>query len=144
MGGDSGAALVEAALLLPLFFALTLGLITFGQAYFERLSLEDAVRDGTRFGTTMESAFDDPAAAAAVVKQRVVDLAAGTVTLGEVCVAFVTVPDVSPPSCGVDDPNGSDGNGVVKVSASTTAKVEVIFFATDLTLRAEAVGEYER
>lgn len=137
-GTERGAALVELAIALPVLGALVLGTITFAQAHFERLAIEDSVRDGTRFAATMETF------AAATVRQRVVTLAGGEVELDEVCAALVTAPDATD-ACGLDDPPGtSAGDELVKVSATHPASVNALFFRRDITLRGESVAVYER
>jgi Flp pilus assembly protein TadG len=46
--GDSGASVVEFALILPLFLLLVLGMVDFGRAYSLQLSLTEAAREGVR------------------------------------------------------------------------------------------------
>lgn len=50
--GERGATLVEAAFLLPLFFFLVFGILEFGFAFKDYLTLANATRDGARTGTT--------------------------------------------------------------------------------------------
>lgn len=133
---ESGAAMVEAALILPLLLALLLGMVTFGDAYFTRISIEDAVRDGARYGSSMAT-FDETS-----VKQRVVDLSGGELSIADVCAKKVTAGSGAP-GCGLSDPVGATGE-LVEVRASTSAKIEVIFFSRTIALDAEATAPYER
>ena len=48
--GSEGQALVEFALLLPLFLLLLFGMIDFGRAYSASVTLTNAAREGARFG----------------------------------------------------------------------------------------------
>src|SRR5688500_20294056 len=50
---ESGAALVEFALVLPVFLMLLLGMMTGGLAYSRKLSIDQATREGARFGATV-------------------------------------------------------------------------------------------
>ena len=50
---ESGAALVEFALLLPVFMALILGMFSGGIAYNQKLDLTHATREGARYGATV-------------------------------------------------------------------------------------------
>jgi Flp pilus assembly protein TadG len=50
---EHGAALVEFALILPLFMMLILGMFTGGIAYNQKLSLTHAAREGARYGATV-------------------------------------------------------------------------------------------
>ena len=45
---ERGAAMIEFALLLPLLVMLVFGIITFGRAYFAKVELASAVREGAR------------------------------------------------------------------------------------------------
>lgn len=51
--GERGAALVEFALIFPLFMTLILGLFSGGLAYNRKLTLTAAARETTRYGATL-------------------------------------------------------------------------------------------
>ena len=51
--GERGAALVEFALIFPIFMTLVLGMFTGGQAYERKLTLTNAAREGSRYGATL-------------------------------------------------------------------------------------------
>ena len=46
--GDDGAALVEFALIAPLFFLLVFGIMEFGWAFFQQLDVRHGAREGAR------------------------------------------------------------------------------------------------
>lgn len=46
--GDGGAALVEFAIILPVFFLLVFGIIEFGYVFFQQLDLRHGAREGAR------------------------------------------------------------------------------------------------
>ncbi|NNL69506.1 MAG: pilus assembly protein, partial [Acidimicrobiia bacterium] len=48
MGEDRGATLVEAAIVLPVFFLLVFGLLEFGFGFKDWLSINHAAREGAR------------------------------------------------------------------------------------------------
>jgi hypothetical protein len=48
--GDRGAALVEFALVTPIFFVLVLGIFEFGLVYRDKITISDAVNDAARAG----------------------------------------------------------------------------------------------
>jgi hypothetical protein len=52
MGQDSGQALVEFALVLPLLLLLCFGVLEFGRYYWTRLTLRHVVREAARFAVT--------------------------------------------------------------------------------------------
>jgi len=61
---EKGAALVEFALVAPLFFLVLFAIIEFGYLYWANLSMQHAVREGARYAITGRSDLDpnpDPA-----------------------------------------------------------------------------------
>ncbi|OWY60631.1 hypothetical protein B7486_68150 [cyanobacterium TDX16] len=50
--GERGATLIEAAIMLPLFFFLIFGILEFGFSFRNYLTLANGTRDGARTGTT--------------------------------------------------------------------------------------------
>lgn len=143
-----GTAIVELALVLPVVTALALGIITGGQAYFQKISLVDAAREGARYGASLKVAdlptwqFD--------VQSRIVQVSGGQLTAAQVCTALV-VPTGSDTSCGVADPAGASTDpvvgapaSVVKVSVSRPAQLQAFFFTQTITLSANIAARYER
>ncbi|MBW3574913.1 MAG: pilus assembly protein [Actinobacteria bacterium] len=149
---DRGAALVEFALLLPLVMSLLLGIFTGGFAYFQKISLVDAAREGARYGASLkyDAASGGLATWRSNVRDRVVQLSGGQLAAADVCVELVT-PTGADTACGVGDPPGSATDptvlapaSLVKVSASKPTTIETIFVTFTPTLRAEVVARYER
>lgn len=161
---ESGASLVEFALIAPLFFAIVLGMITGGFALSKKNSLTNAVREGGRLGATL---YDDDASWtwdtwADDVKDRVVEVAGGDLAANEVCVQMVDTKDTALTSddvvlgkyptsgCSSSTMPGppatpaSAGGCLVKVWARTKADLETIFFSRELSLDGKALGLYER
>jgi hypothetical protein len=54
--GERGATLIEAAIMLPLFFFLIFGILEFGFGFRNYLTLANGTRDGARTGTTAGNA----------------------------------------------------------------------------------------
>lgn len=149
---ERGAALVELALLLPLVMAILLGTVTGGFAYFQKISLVDAAREGARYGASLQ--YDAASGGLATwesnVRERVVQLSGGQLSAANVCVQLVT-PTGANTACGVGDPPGASSDPtllaparLVKVSASKVGKIETIFFTYTPTLSAEVAARYER
>ncbi|HEV2809231.1 MAG TPA: TadE family protein [Acidimicrobiales bacterium] len=150
--GERGAAMVEFALLLPLVMSLLLGIVTGGHAYFQKISIVDAAREGARYGASLkyDAASGGLATWEANVKERVVQLSGGQLSAANVCVQLVT-PTGANLQCGVGDPPGSASDPtllaparLVKVSATKVATIETIFFTSNPTLSAKVVARYER
>ena len=150
---EHGAAVVEFALVLPLIAALLLGMTSGGAAYNRKISLTNGLREGARFGATLNG----PTANgwATDVQSRSAELTQGDLTTAQVCVKLVKQ--------GTGDvysllPSGSQcassgepampstaaaGDCVVKVWASRPDKLQAMFFSAPLTLRSAAVARYE-
>ncbi len=90
-GGEQGAALIEFALVVPLAMGLVLGTFTGGSAYFRKISVVDAVREGSRYAASLRMGTGAGAVMAweASVKNRVVEASGGELTVNDVCVKLV-------------------------------------------------------
>ncbi len=166
---EHGAALVEFALVLPLFLMLVLGLVSAGIAYNHKLSLTHAAREAGRFGATLPVTnyatldlwLDDVAA-------RVADNATGSLEATApnryICVAYV-FPD-GPVASPLDHsrrreespagvvtyndgpcPNVADtrpgGERRVQVQVRRDAELDALFFRSTVTLTSQALSRYE-
>jgi Flp pilus assembly protein TadG len=155
-GHDSerGAALVEFALVLPLIMALILGMVTGGAAYNRKLSMTNAVREGSRFGATL----DGSSTWAGSIQTRTAELATGDLTAGQVCVQLVKNGSVVVQSGVTYEALGAgcstitapsvtaaSTDCVVKVWAARIGqdKLQAMFFSSSLTLTSKSVARYE-
>ncbi len=152
---------VEFALVLPILAMLMMGIVTFGLAYNDHLALTNAIREASRFGATTvnDSNWDD-----AVVDRAQDVYMNGTRSLadGEICVELLEhTGDVSP--AGADDVKQSNGTCpvavgtapaipkgvlpgecIVRVWASTPAKLNIAIASWDISLGARSVSYFER
>lgn len=126
---ERGSAILELALVLPLLMALVLGITTGGNAYFQKVSLTDAVREGGRYGASLK--VTPSTVWQADIQARVAQVSGGLVTASQVCVALV-VPTGSDTTCGVTDPAGASTDpvagspaSIVKVSVSKIGRAHV-------------------
>jgi len=149
---QQGSTLVEFALLLPLIMALLLGMFTGGFAYFQKISLVDAAREGARYGASLQhdAASGSIATWRQNVAERVVQLSGGQLSADDVCVELVT-PTGTDTTCGVSDPDGAASDptvlapaSLVKVSATKEARLEFVFLTLTPTLSAKVAARYER
>ncbi len=144
--------MVEVAMVLPLAFAMLLGVFTGGHAYFQKISLVDAAREGARYGASLKVA-PTPSGAGdwqQAVKDRVAALSGGQITASEVCAQLVR-PTGSNTACGVSDPQGAASDptsltpaSIVKVSVSKVTRVDFVFFSRSPTLTSKVAARYER
>ena len=161
---ESGAALVEFALLLPVFMALVLGMFSGGLIYNQKMDLTHASREGARYGAAIDKAqrFSNQQSWASNVRDLVVARSGGDLTAGSgttagistdgVCVALVfgstpTATDINHTTAGGTSAcftdSSSDTGTRVQVSARKAGKLEVLFFARVMTLTANATAHYE-
>jgi len=149
--GDGGVALIELAIVLPLLMCLVLGTITGGFALAKKNGLEDAIREGARFGATLK--IDDVTvqaqkdAWAEKVMTRIVDFSGGSIATADLCVALIVSSGSAPAgagNCFVKDPANTAGDYVVRVRGTASHKLEAFFFSTTLTFDAPVAARYER
>ena len=156
---ESGASLVEFALVLPVFLMLVLGMMTGGLAYSRKLSVSQAVREGARYGATLP--FTPATPSAWLDKVASVTRASGDGELAStkpgqfLCVAYITGSDVGTKReeslgglattgsgrCIPDD--GRSGEARVQVVAGRTSNVEALVFSRNVVLSSHAVARAE-
>lgn len=127
--------------------ALALGIFTGGTAYFRKITVVDAVREGGRYGATLAVPTTPGGATAweTSVKNRVAQVSGGELSAANVCVKLVYPTGAT--DCGVSDPAGASAETnvrLVKVSASKGASIEFFFFTTSPTLTGKMAARYER
>ena len=160
--GERGVALVEFALVVPLLFALLLGIITGAIAYNQKITMSDAVREGARYGATLVAEAPlgtcsstlpaTPTTWCDKVRLRVVELSAGELGAADVCAALVDAPDTAglPASCSLSskpaNPSGvaAGSRRVVKVWAARPAEIQAIIYQRSVTLTSSIAARYER
>lgn len=151
IGGDSGAAMIEFAIIAPLIFALILGLVTGGVSLSRKNSMYNAVREGARLGATLPEDTNW----ATSVRDRVVANSGGALNTSQVCVKLIrrgTVTDAVRRSTPATCPFGGEpattnipvGECAVKVWANRSSDLEAIFVSRALTLQVSSVSRYER
>jgi hypothetical protein len=154
---DSGAAMIELAVAFSLLITLLVGTVTAAIAFSQQNSIENAAREGSRFGATLQ----DAPSPAWLRNVRDVTRAAGvgdlntTVPGQSICVAWVSDNGSTTAlrdSGGVEtfssSPCYSDGLGSnesrVQVVTGRDSEIQGVFFSVDLDLRGQAAARYER
>jgi Flp pilus assembly protein TadG len=79
-GRERGQALVEFALVLPLFTLMVMAIIDFGWAFRTYVTITNAAREGARYGVTCKTADQ--------IKDRTVDYSSNILTTADVTVTF--------------------------------------------------------
>ena len=152
---ESGAALVEFALVLPLLVMLVFGIVSAGLAYGDHLALNNAVREGARLGSAIDYE-SDPSGWATTVRDRVKQVYlndSATLADADICVSLeddagVTLASTSGSSCGTAPGSPDDvapGTCVVKVWAEKARTIETVVFPDmNLHIGADSVSYYGR
>lgn len=129
-----GQALVEFALVIPIFLLLLAGMIDFGIGLYSNMTINNAARDGARLGATNCSAI----ACDLAVRARVVAASSGlnpTVTVTCRDTSNVVVPcrpkQISPPLTGVQK-----GDSVTVNAAYTYNMIWPLAFGTQIPMSA--------
>lgn len=148
-GGERGSVLVEMALVVPLALALMLGIFSGGSAYFKKISLVDAAREGARYGASLKMPSGGITVWRQQVKDRVVQLSGAELVAADICVDLVVPTGAT--ACSVNDPIGASTDpssatpaSIVKISVSKVTKLEYLFSSSNLTLSAKIAARYER
>jgi len=159
--GDSGVAIVEFALIFPLFISLVLGGITGGLAYNQKIQLTHASREAARLGSTINPSDTFVSGTWVTnVRDYAIARSAGDLTVAgaTVCVSLVrgtgpsgvNVPPITGHTASEYTTNGTspcdatevypvttnDQGYRVQVRVSRPAKIETGFYAWNLTLTA--------
>jgi Flp pilus assembly protein TadG len=166
MRREDGAAAVEFALVLPLLVIVTLGIITGGLSYSNAIGVQNAVREGARFGATgdvsqvswtadviarvRDTQFDDGTTAATSGTSVCVQLfkAPATVAKWECSVGQNGGPQLTAPATSADDPavpvNLATGTCVVRVLAARKYEINGGLTSWSGTIVRGSTALYER
>ncbi|MCY0901114.1 MAG: pilus assembly protein [Firmicutes bacterium] len=124
-GDSSGQALVELALVLPLFLLIIVGILDFGQLFMTELTLQEAARDGARYASVGQNDAEiaqDVLADAVVLNTTAVSVSVnppdGERVSGDPVTVTVTYPFTFLPPLSAFLPNG------LTLQAQTTMRME--------------------
>ena len=134
---DRGAALTEAAIVMPLLLALVFGIWTVARAWNVRGTMEHAVREGVRFGAT-ELPWDGTSVSQleAVVDAELATASVPSASVNSVCIAMATSP------CGFTATAQGYEQVAVRIQYPNYP-LNFLFFTTTVNLTVESVGRYE-
>jgi Flp pilus assembly protein TadG len=108
-----GQALVEFALVIPIFMLVLCGILDFGFMLFTRMSVINAARDGARAAIVLTDKSQVPAIVGSQAQGSASGGGLGTVTVSETCVAYK-----SSPSCNFSTSTGAKSGDAVLVTVS--------------------------
>lgn len=153
---------VEFALLFPLFLVICFGTISGGILFSDKLALTQGVREGARYGATLQYESADPASFLSKVRTAAVDagkpgqLGSGAV---EYCVAIRTKDGATnwhklagdadldaarPGPCpGTDDGGELPDGAHILVTVTKQAELNMLLYRFDLGVGSTSVARYE-
>lgn len=155
---DSGAALVEMAMVLGLLVMLLVGVVTSAIAFGQQNSIENAAREGSRYGATLRLADGDWLRTVRDVTRAAAQGNLDTTVPGYyICVAHI-IDSSSGDIESLVDTGGSEtpGNSVcfdddrpddevrVQVVTGRDSEIQGVFFNVNLDLEAPAAARFER
>ena len=138
---ERGAAAVEFALVMPVLLSLIFGMIWTGLAYADHISVNNAIREGARYGAAADAASGSWATS---VRDRVIQVYANgtSLTTDQICVRLVKPDDTnaatawlgancgSAPSSWTTQtlPSAATGSCLVEVWATKPRTITLIVF----------------
>lgn len=139
--GERGAALIEAALVLPILLLLTMGIWTTARAWSIDNTMAHAAREAARYGATIDP-WDVGTSPGAVIAVSDASLQASAISPGDITDCIELVADTGSPAC--DAHVNSTGTDQVFVKLTyPNYTLQFLFFSVDVTLTATAISRFE-
>lgn len=139
---DRGAALIEAALVLPFLLLLTFGIWTTARAWNIHNTLEHATREAARYGATIEpwDPGTSPGEVRAVADADMNAASIDTSAVNEVCIELLGDTETS---CDGSHTNDTGTDQVFVRLQYPNYKLEFLFFSFDIDMEATAISRHE-
>jgi Flp pilus assembly protein TadG len=134
---ETGSALVELALTLPVLVALILGAVELGWVTFASIEVTNAARAGASYGCQNSTSAGDTTGIQNTAALDAVDIPLGTTSVAKSCICS----DGTASTCQPTDCSGSSIETILTVStqATLTPPIRVPGLPATLTLRGQAV-----
>lgn len=141
-GKDRGAALIEAALVLPFLLLLTFGIWTTARAWNINNTMEHAAREAARYGATIEpwDMVTSPVDVEAVSDADLASSAIDTSVIQTVCIEELADGDGS---CDGSHTNATGTDQIFVKISYPNYKLEFLFFSATIDLEATAISRHE-
>lgn len=140
--GDRGAALVEAAIVIPILLLFTFGIWTTARAWNISNTLEHAAREAARYGATVDPW--DPASSPLVVRGVAdADLSASAIapaTVDTVCIELIMD---GGSSCDGTQTNTTGTDQIFVRVQVPDYELNFLFFSFDVDLNGTAIARHE-
>ena len=140
--GDRGAALVEAAIVVPILLLFTFGIWTTARAWNISNTLEHAAREAARYGATVDP-WDPTVSPPEVRAIADADLSASAIapaTVDEVCIELIVDGGTS---CDGTQANNTGTDQVFIRIEVPDYELNFLFFSVDVDLSGTAISRHE-
>lgn len=143
-GEDRGAALVEAALVMPLLIMLTVGIWATARAWNVHNTLDHAVREAARYGATeLDWTGSPPPALAKVRAIADQELQAAAIAPADVTTVCINKEDAGTDPCPLVGLGATSTPQVAVVLEWQNYALDFVFFTINIDLSASAVARWE-
>lgn len=139
---DRGAALIEAAFVLPFLLLLTFGIWTTARAWNIHNTLEHATREAARYGATIEP-WDPTTSPGEVRTVADADLSAAAIDTGAVNDVCIDLLEDTDASCDGTHTNDTGTDQIFVRLRYPNYKLEFLFFSFDIDMEATAISRHE-
>lgn len=152
---EKGAVAVEFALIMPVLVTMLFGMIWTGLAYADHIAVNNAIREGARYGAAADAST--PSTWATSVRDRVIQVYANgesSLTSAQICVRLVKADGTvaaswTGASCGSAPsswpPTMASGSCVVEVWAAKPRTISLIVFPDlHVTIAGNSIAYYGR
>jgi Flp pilus assembly protein TadG len=138
---DRGAALVEAALVIPFLLLLTFGIWTTARAWNINNTMEHAAREAARYGATVEP-WDaaSPLAVRAVADADMASAAIDTSAIQTVCIELIADGD---DSCDGTHTNSTGTDQIFVRIEYPNYELQFLFFSMTIDMQGTAISRHE-
>jgi Flp pilus assembly protein TadG len=141
---ERGAAIIEMALVAPLLILLLFGIWSVARAYNVKNTMDHAVREGARFGATVDPWDGSSAGAIQAVIEG--ELAASAIPPSSITVGCIELVEKDNDGCtldGTDRVVGAPADQVVVNIIFEDYRLDFIFFSLDLDFTSQAIARHE-
>lgn len=139
---DRGAALVEAALVIPFLLLLTFGIWTTARAWNIHNTMEHAAREAARFGATVEpwDPLTSPGEVRAVADADMAAASIDTSVIDEVCIELI---EDTNDSCDGTHTNDTGTDQILVKLEYPDYELQFLFFSATVDMEASAISRHE-
>jgi Flp pilus assembly protein TadG len=139
---ERGAALVEAALVLPILLLLTFGIWTTARAWNINNTMQHAAREAARYGATVEP-WDPGTSPTSVRGVADADLTSASVDAGDVSTVCIELVNDTGSSCDATHTNSTGTDQVFVKIRYPDYTMQFLFFSATIDMEATAIARHE-